>query len=173
MSLEVSHEPMSSGMKADKKTLLDRLKSDRGAIAVRDILTSIAVFVIFGAIAGPFALQQQTQVQSANAVTDARALAIEVERFLASNPNVPINSPVSITYDNVNGILTIPLVGLEGEKGTARLALTPNASLPVAQPGSKLAKANVITSKTQFCVAVSHFGQTAYHTQAGPADSCS
>lgn len=156
-----------------KSRFRNRLASERGAISVRDIFTSIVVFLIFGAIAGPFALQQQTQVQSATAVNDARALAIEVERFLASNPSVDVKAPVSIVYDGVSGILTVPLVGLEGEKATARLVLSPNASLPAAQPGTKLAKANTITSKTEFCVAVSHFGQTAYHNQGGPADSCS
>lgn len=150
-----------------------RRSSERGAISFGDILTSIVVFLVFGAIAGPFALQQQTQVQSASAVNDARALAIEVERFLASNPSVPVSSPVSITYDGASGILTLPLAGLEGEKATSRLVLSPNASLPVAQPGGKSAKANVITSKTEYCVAVTHFGQTAYHNQGGPVDSCS
>lgn len=163
---------MSHSMRA-KYRFPSRRSSERGAISFGDILTSIVVFLVFGAIAGPFALQQQTQVQSTSAVNDARALAIEVERFLASNPSVSVNSPVGITYDGNSGILTIPLAGLEGEKATSRLVLSPNAALPVAQPGTKSAKANVITSKTEYCVAVTHFGQTAYHNQGGPVDSCS
>lgn len=164
-------KPMSHFMRT-RYPFSTRRSGERGAISFGDILTSIVVFLVFGAIAGPFALQQQTQVQSASAVNDSRALAIEVERFLASNPEVRVNSPVSITYDGNAGILTVPLAGLEGEKATSRLVLSPNASLPTAQPGSKSAKANIITSKTEYCVAVTHFGQTAYHNQGGPVDSC-
>lgn len=172
MRCDSRNKPMVKNMSRSAR-IFKSFAGERGAISVRDILTSIIVFLIFGAIAGPFALQQQTQVQSATAVTDARALAIEVERFLASNPSVAVKSPISIVYDGTSGILTIPLSGMEGEKATARLTLSPNASLPAAQPVGKLAKANIITSKTEFCVAVTHFGQTAYHNQRGPADSCS
>lgn len=172
MRVDLRVKPMSPAMKVPKVSF-NRFSSERGAIGIRDIFTSIVVFLIFGAIAGPFALQQQTQVQSASAVADARALAIEVERFLASNPGINVTSPVPIAYDGGVGILTIPLVGLEGEKATTRLTLSPNAAIPAAQPGGSLIKANVVTSKTEFCVAVSHFGQIAFHNQSGPADSCS
>lgn len=145
-------------------SLFKRMRGDSGALSVGDLavvgLTGLAVV----ALSGPIIFTESTHAYHQSAHQAARSVAIEVESYLQANPSVTSGR---FSWDASKKQLTIS-GGTSPSSST--LDLPPGASLPA--PGSGSAQANVITNRHQYCVVVSLGGQTAYHTQDGPSESC-
>lgn len=153
---------------------LSSMRSERGAITLSDVFIVLISVIFIGAVAVPFMLGQQADMNQRTAALNARSIAVDVETFLQIHPDDQIPEPVQIVHDATVQQLVIPLVTL-GNTDAARIPFTLSSgiSLPTADPSSRdLAAANVIYARDNYCVAVRSFGQIAYHNQDGPATSC-
>lgn len=147
-------------------------KSDKGAISLSDLFLAGISALFVGALAVPFMLTQQSDMNRKSAELDARAIATEVELFLQSNRDLDISTPIIITHSTATQQLTIAAPSLPVESTSSRIQISTGSVLPAAGSG-ELQFANTLVSDTKYCIAVDNFGQRAYHNQSGPARSCS
>jgi hypothetical protein len=147
-------------------------KSDKGAISLSDLFLAGISALFIGALAVPFMLTQQSDMNRKSAELDARAIATEVELFLQSNRDLNISSPIAITHSAATQQLVIAAPSVPVESTSRRIQISNGSVLPASGSG-ELQFANLLVSNTKYCIAVDNFGQRAYHNQNGPARSCS
>lgn len=146
--------------------------NEKGAISLSDLFLAGISALFVGALAVPFMLTQQADMNRKAAELDARAIATEVELFLQSNQNITIGSPIIITHSVGTQQLTIAAEGVDTAETARRLQLSNGSVLPAAGSGD-LQFSNLLVSKNKYCITVDNFGQRAFHNQNGPARGCS
>lgn len=145
--------------------------NEKGAISLSDFFLAGISALFVGALAVPFMLTQQSDMNRKAAELDARAIATEVELFLQSNRDISIDSPVVITHSLATQQVTIALADASPESTIRRLQLSNGSVLPAASSGD-LQFANLLLGNNKYCIAVDTFGQRAFHNQNGPARGC-
>jgi hypothetical protein len=148
-----------------------KISNERGAVSLSDFFLAGISALFVGALAVPFMLAQQSDMNKKAAQIDARAIATEVELFLQSNRDLDFGSPITISHNLATQELIIAAAELTVEEQSIKLPISRGSVLP-AQSGGGLEKANTLTSETEYCVVVDSFGQRAFHNQNGPADRC-
>jgi hypothetical protein len=146
-------------------------RSDRGAISLSDLFLAGISALFVGALAVPFMLTQQSDMNRKSAELDARSIATEVELFLQSNRDLNISDPIIISYSSATQQLTIAAPSAPVESTVRRIQISNGSALPAAGAGD-LQFANILVSNSKYCIAIDNFGQRAYHNQNGPARSC-
>jgi hypothetical protein len=150
------------------------LRDERGAITIADVLIVLVSAIFIGAVAVPFMLGQQADMNKRAATLTAKSVAVEIETALIVNKNDTVPAPVAITHNSASQLLNIPLTTIRGtEAAQIPFTLGSGMALVPADPTNpSLAGANIINSRESYCVAVISFGQVAFHSSAGPADGC-
>lgn len=150
------------------------LSDERGAISIADVLIVLVSAVFIGAVAVPFMLGQQADMHKRAAALAAKSIAVEVETYLIVHGDDQVPSPVAIAHNPGTQRLSIPLASTRGTpESEIPFTLGNGISLATPNPSSpSLAGANTIHSRDNYCVAVNSFGQTAFHSNKGPTDSC-
>lgn len=149
-------------------------KNDTGAITLSDVFIVLVSAIFIGAVAVPFMLGQQADLNERSASLTARSLAVEVETFLLTHPDDDIPSPVELIHTPTQEII-IPLVTVANtDASKVSFTLGTGTSLVKANPtNDSISGANIIYARDNYCIAVAKFGATAYHNQNGPAENCS
>lgn len=149
-------------------------RNESGAITLSDIFIVLVSAVFIGAVAVPFMLGQQADLNQRAAALTARSVAVEVETFLLTHPNDDVPEPVEIVHTPSQELI-VPLVTIEGTEGSkVSFTLGTGVSLVKADPrNDAISGANIIYSRDNYCIAVQKFGMTAYHNQSGPTENCS
>lgn len=144
----------------------------KGAVNLSDFFLAGISALCVGALAVPFMLTQQSDMNRKAAELDSRAIATEVELFLQSNQTFTFDAPIIIAHSSATQQLIISAEGLPQESTARRLQLSNGSILPAAGSGD-LQFANLLVSKNKYCIVVDSFGQKAYHNENGPAKGCS
>lgn len=154
--------------------LFKNMHEDRGAITLSDVLIVLVSAVFIGAVAVPFMLGQQADMNKLSAELAAKSAAIEVETLLIVNSEEQVPSPVVITHNPNTQELSIQLSTISGtDAAVVPFTLPEGVSLVSPDPTSPdLAGANTVYSRDNYCIAVQSFGQLAFHGSKGPAESC-
>lgn len=149
-------------------------RNESGAITLSDIFIVLVSAVFIGAVAVPFMLGQQADLNQRAAALTARSVAVEVETFLLTHPNDDVPEPVALIHTPSQELI-VPLVTIEGtEASKISFTLGTGVSLVQADPrNDALSGANIIYARDNYCIAIQKFGMTAYHNQSGPTDNCS
>jgi type II secretory pathway pseudopilin PulG len=153
---------------------LKNLREERGAITISDVLIVLVSAIFIGAVAVPFMLGQQADMNKRAAQLAAHSIAVEVETYLIVHRDDRLPSPVVISHNPGTQRLNIPLASTRGTpEAEIPFTLGNGAALIPADPtDSNLAGANIINSRDSYCIAVTSFGQRAFHSSSGPAESC-
>lgn len=150
------------------------MNDERGAITIADVFIVLISAVFIGAVAVPFMLGQQADMNKRAAQLTAQSIAVEVETYLIVHGDGQVSSPVAISHNSGTQRLNIPLASTRGTpEADLPFTLADGISLiPTDPTNPDLAGANVISARDSYCIAVSSFGQRAFHSSNGPAESC-
>ena len=147
-------------------------REDRGAISLSDFFLAGISALVVGALAVPFMLGQQAEMNKKVAQLDARTVAAEVELFLQSNRNLELTSAAPISHNPVTQLLNIEVAGLDPSKKSVKLQLSAGSKLIAASGSGDTATSNLLAAKDSYCITVETFGQRAHHNQNGPIGGC-
>ena len=147
-------------------------RSERGAISLSDFFLAGISALAVGALAVPFMLGQQAEMNRKVAQIDARTIATEVELFLQSNRNIAIENPAIITHNSTTQILNIEVAGLDPSRKSVKLQLSDGSRLVAAGSAADSANSNILFDRSNYCITVDVFGQKAHHNQNGPTSGC-
>lgn len=147
-------------------------QNERGAITLSDFFLAGISALVVGALAVPFMLGQQAEMNRKVAQIHARTVATEIELFLQSNRNIKLSAPAAITHNSVTQLLNIEVAGLDPNKKTVKLQLSNGSVLSLATGSGETANSNILYELDNYCITVDTFGQKAHHNQNGPTSGC-
>jgi hypothetical protein len=148
-----------------------KLSNNKGAISLGDFFLAGISALFIGALAVPFVLAQESNMHEKVAQIDARSIATEVELFIQSNKNIPIDQPITISYNSAKNSLLIDVPEFDLELKSLNLSLSEGSVLPTSSSGEML-NSNLILSASEYCITVNILGRNAFHNQNGPTDGC-
>lgn len=146
--------------------------NDRGAISLSDFFLAGISALVVGALAVPFMLGQQADMNRKVAQLDARTVATEVELFLQSNRTLNLDSPSIITHNPTTQLLNIEVEGLDPSKKSVKLQLSNGSVLVAANGSGDTSNSNILYGPNNYCITIDTFGQRAHHNQNGPTSGC-
>lgn len=146
--------------------------NEKGAISLSDFFLAGISALFVGALAVPFILGQQSNMNEKVAQIDARSIATEVELFLQSNQNLDTSVSIAVLHNPATQELLFDVPALPLETKTFRLPLSNGSALLANGSPGTTTKSNLIISSSEYCITVTTFGRTASHNQNGPIESC-